>query len=262
MSKDTKPMLDKGTIRMGTVTKIVLALAIIILAVSLVISFVKPDAASILLSFFSTVIVSWLISNDASEKENERTNKKKQEDLAKVSHRHLGDVERSALSIEQYIKDFTYDFESHQDMSADAILLFLKSLDSRMDDLKDRITSTNRDWFENIHGFTFCEKDSEISDISFQGEVRNCLFSNITVNNCKWENAYVESIQFDEAHLTGAGTGFYSSKVLNITFGDCIIDNIHICKTELNKYVANYIRSHVKEITHEGDTRCRKRSGK
>ncbi len=148
MSKDTKPMLDKGTIRMGTVTKIVLALAIIILAVSLVISFVKPDAASILLSFFSTVIVSWLISNDASEKENERTNKKKQEDLAKVSHRHLGDVERSALSIEQYIKDFTYDFESHQDMSADAILLFLKSLDSRMDDLKDRITSTNRDWYD------------------------------------------------------------------------------------------------------------------
>lgn len=45
MSKDTKPMLDKGTIRMGTVTKIVLALAIIILAVSLVISFVKPAAA-------------------------------------------------------------------------------------------------------------------------------------------------------------------------------------------------------------------------
>ncbi len=125
----------------------------------------------------------------------------------------------------------------------------------------ENCTITNS-WFENIHGFTFCEKDSEISDISFQGEVRNCLFSNITVNNCKWENAYVESIQFDEAHLTGAGTGFYSSKVLNITFGDCIIDNIHICKTELNKYVANYIRSHVKEITHEGDTRCRKRSGK
>lgn len=139
---------NENTAHMSTVTKIVLILAVILLAISLVMSYIKPDTASILLSFFSTVIVSWLISNDASEKENEKANKKKQEDLAKVSHRHLGDVERSALSIEQYIKDFAYDFESHQDMSADAILLFLKSLDSRMDDLKDRVTSTNRDWYD------------------------------------------------------------------------------------------------------------------
>lgn len=125
-------------------TIIVLVIAVILLAVSLVMSFVDPNAAATLLSFFSTVIVSWLISNMANEKEA----KKKQEGLAKVSHRHLGDVEKSALSIEQYIKDFTYNFKDNQEPSYDAILLFLKSLDSRMDDLKDRITSTNRDWYD------------------------------------------------------------------------------------------------------------------
>lgn len=125
-------------------TIIVLIIAGILLAVSLVMSFINPNAAATLLSFFSTVIVSWLISNMANEKEA----KKKQEGLAKVSHRHLGDVEKSALSIEQYIKDFTYDFANNQKPSYDAILLFLKSLDSRMDDLKDRITSTNRDWYD------------------------------------------------------------------------------------------------------------------
>lgn len=123
---------------------VVLILAIVLLAISLYMSFANPNAAATLLSFFSTVIVSWLISNMANEKEA----KKKQEGLAKVSHRHLGDVEKSALSIEQYIKDFTHDFAGGEGASYDATLLFLKSLDSRMDDLKDKITSTNRDWYD------------------------------------------------------------------------------------------------------------------
>lgn len=125
-------------------TVLVLIMAIVFLAVSLYMSFVDLNVATALLSFLSTVIVSWLISNMTNEKET----KKKQEGLAKVSHRHLGDVEKSALSIEQYIKDFTYDFVNGQNLSHDAILLFLKALDSRMDDLKDRITSTNRDWYD------------------------------------------------------------------------------------------------------------------
>lgn len=124
-------------------TVIILILSVIFLAISLHTSFDDPNAAATMLSFFSTVIVSWLISNKA----NEREAKKQQEGLAKVSHRHLGDVEKSALSIEQYIKDFTYDFAYHE-TSYDVFFLFLKSLDSRMDDLKDKIASTNRDWYD------------------------------------------------------------------------------------------------------------------
>lgn len=105
-------------------TVLVLIMAIVFLAVSLYMSFVDLNVATALLSFLSTVIVSWLISNMTNEKET----KKKQEGLAKVSHRHLGDVEKSALSIEQYIKDFTYDFVNGQNLSHDAILLFLKAL--------------------------------------------------------------------------------------------------------------------------------------
>ncbi len=126
-------------------TNIILIVAIILFVVSLGLSVKEPTVAATLLNFLSSVVASWLISNKANEKEA----KKKQEGLAKVSHRHLGDVEKSALSIEQYIKDFTYDFTTNeQNLSHDAILLFLKSLDSRMDDLKDRITSTNRDWYD------------------------------------------------------------------------------------------------------------------
>lgn len=125
-------------------TIIILIVAVILLAVSLYMSFINPNAASALLNFFTTVIASWLISNLANEKET----KKKQEGLAKVSYRHLEDVEKSALSIEQSIKDFTHDFRNRQTSSADAVLQFLKSLDSRMDDLKDRIKSTNRDWYD------------------------------------------------------------------------------------------------------------------
>lgn len=168
MSRGMKPASDKGTAHVNMVPKIVLIVAIILLVISMVISLLDPNIASVLLNFFSSVIVSWLISNDASEKENERTNRKKQEDLAKVSHRHLGDVEKSALSIEQYIKDFTYDFESNQKPSDDVVLLFLKSLDSRMDDLKDRITSTNRDWYDLLADEVKQEiKDAEDPEAKF-----------------------------------------------------------------------------------------------
>lgn len=168
MSRGMKPTSDRGTAHVNMVPKIVLIVAIILLVISMVISLYNANTASVLLNFFSSVIVSWLISNDASEKENERTNRKKQEDLAKVSHRHLGDVEKSALSIEQYIKDFTYDFESNQKPSDDVVLLFLKSLDSRMDDLKDRITSTNRDWYDLLADEVKQEiKDAEDPEAKF-----------------------------------------------------------------------------------------------
>lgn len=129
---------------------VILVISIVFLIISLILSFFQPTAASILFNFFTTVIASWLLSNLA----NEKAFKKKQEDLAKVSYRHLGDVEKSALSIEQSIKDFIYTLSNNKDLSdnkelSDArAVLFLETLDSRMDDLKDRIKSTNRDWYD------------------------------------------------------------------------------------------------------------------
>lgn len=125
-------------------TYAILVMGIIFLGISLFLCFDQPSVASMLFNFFTTVIVSWLISNLA----NEKTFKKKQEDLAKVSHRHLGDVEKSALSIEQSIKDFKHILVVRNNPDEIATLMFLDTLDSRMDDLKDRIKSTNRDWYD------------------------------------------------------------------------------------------------------------------
>ena len=35
---------------------------------------------------------------------------------------------------------------------------------------------------------------------------------------------------------------------MSITFNDCIIDSINVCKAKFSKSVANYIKTHAKKV--------------
>lgn len=131
-----------------TLENFIMLLAIAVFGVSIYVSVKSENVniSNICLSFLSTVVISWIMTKKSSRGDFE----KEQQKLAKVSFRHLGDVEKTALRLEQSIKDQIHSYKGKKgsNLSAEEVVSFLKVLDSRIDDLKDRIKSTNQDWFD------------------------------------------------------------------------------------------------------------------
>lgn len=109
----------------------------------------------------------------------------------------------------------------------------------------DKCSITNT-CFRSVQDFIFCEKESNISEISFRGNVEGCIFRNITIDGNDWTDANIDKINFTDVHMKN--TNFYGTKIMDITFNHCIIDSINVYKAELSKSVADYIKTHAKKV--------------
>ena len=100
--------------------------------------------------------------------------------------------------------------------------------------------------FESVQNCIFCEKESNISEISFRGNINGCLFNNITIEGSNWTNAVIDKIGFTDVHMIN--TEFLTTTVIDVTFNRCIIDSINVYKAKLNKSVADYIKAYAKKV--------------
>lgn len=96
------------------------------------------------LNIFATVIFSWLLTKKSSE----FTFKKEQEKLAKLSHRHLGDVEKAILGLEQSIIDFKNTNQKEEINYQFQCLIH--SLNGRIEAIKNGILSNKEDWYDML----------------------------------------------------------------------------------------------------------------
>ena len=119
---------------------------------------------------------------------------------------------------------------------------FFSSVDNAIFN-KCSITNTS---FESVRNCIFCEQESNISEISFRGKIDGWLFKNITIDGSNWTNAVIDKINFTNVHMIN--TEFLATTIMSITFNDCIIDSINVCKAKFSESVANYIKTHAKKV--------------
>lgn len=112
----------------------VLFMAALFLLISIILDFfgITDGTATLMLNVFTTLVFSWLLTKKSSEMEF----KKQQEGLAKLSHRHLLDVETSLLSLGLIIKE-NETFDNNE---------FLQGLLGRLEDVQNGIKSNEADW--------------------------------------------------------------------------------------------------------------------
>lgn len=132
---------------LGNLENIILILALVMFTISLAMDyFKKTNGISVsLLNFFATIIFSWILTKKSSG----LSFKIEQEKLAKLSYRHLGDVEKSVLGLEQNIRDYL-DENVHKHQNNDSSSYFLGSLLNRTEDIRNGILSNKEDWFDML----------------------------------------------------------------------------------------------------------------
>lgn len=108
---------------------------------------------------------------------------------------------------------------------------------------KCSITNTS---FENVRNLKFCNQESNITDISFNGIIEECLFKDLTIDGSNWAEATIDKINFVNVHMKN--TNFISTTVMNVTFSHCRFDSINVYKAKLSKSVADYINTHAKKV--------------
>lgn len=100
------------------------------------------------LNIFATIIFSWLLTKKSSE----FAFKKEQEKLAKLSYRHLGDVEKAVLGLEQSIINYTSSTKDN-DMATSkehSVECLIHSLQGRIESIKNGILSNKEDWYDML----------------------------------------------------------------------------------------------------------------
>ncbi len=100
--------------------------------------------------------------------------------------------------------------------------------------------------FESPQNLIFNKQNSNISSISFRGNVKECLFKDLTINSSNWINASIDKINFVDVHMIS--TAFLVSSVKRISFDCCIIDSINVFKTIFKKSDLLYLKKNAKNI--------------
>lgn len=92
------------------------------------------------LNIFSTLIFSWLLTKKSTEIQCKR----EQEKVAKISYRHLGDLEYTVLTAEQYIKDCLKS-DSHLEKSS---IIVLERVEDKINLIKHGLNTNKEDWYD------------------------------------------------------------------------------------------------------------------
>lgn len=136
------------------------------------------------MSTFSSIIFAWLLTKKSSE----LTVKKEQEKLAKLSHRHLGGVEKAILGLEQSIID---QLQVVTKMDNETQYL-LNNLKSRIEYIKDGVKSNKQDWYDML-------ADDYKEELE-QAKDPESINLNINFDLSELENIFEENAQSEEVN--------------------------------------------------------------
>ena len=127
--------------------KVMLVATTCILAICIIVE-TLGFADYISLSFvniYSSIIFSWLLTKFSAETEF----KKKEEDMAKLSFRHLGDVEKTILTAEQKVRDFITGERLGGKLDG-KLEYFLEGVIDKIELIKIGIATNKEDWFDML----------------------------------------------------------------------------------------------------------------
>lgn len=146
-SEPTKSIKTKNPINLEDII-FILSIIFLLLGFILELLNVATGIFTLILNTFSTIILSWIMTKKSAKQEFT----KQQEELARLSFRHLGDVERSILGLEQSLIDFRVE---HEDVKADPDLIkdyyyFVKNLSDRIGDARNGIESNKLNWYDML----------------------------------------------------------------------------------------------------------------
>ncbi len=107
------------------------------------------------------------------------------------------------------------------------------------------ITNTN---FESINSVLYCGQESDLSSINFRGDINECYFRDVTLNNSSWTDANVDNIHFINVYIVNAE--FRASTIRRIIFDGCRIEGIDIYRARISDFVASYLKKYAKNIVN------------